>query len=130
MSDSELMQMLNTSMRYNTQRQKVLAENISNIDTPGYQARDLKKLDFNQMATSEHQLAMATTSPKHINSLGGNQTFGSEADHKNFEVRPTGNSVVLDEQMGKISDTGASYQVANSVYRKYTQLLRAALGNH
>lgn len=130
MSDSVLMTMLNTSMRYDTQRQKVLAENISNLDTPGYRAQDLKKLDFKHMAAEAHRLEMRATSPKHLSgTLGGSSDYASEEDRKNFEITPTGNSVVLEEQMGKVSDTGASYQISNSLYKKYTAMYRASLGN-
>ena len=49
-NDITIMKMATGHMRYQTQRQKVLAENIANIDTPRYLASDLKPLDFGAMA--------------------------------------------------------------------------------
>jgi flagellar basal-body rod protein FlgB len=40
-SDVPLFSMLRTRMRWHQDRQKLLAENVANADTPGYRARDL-----------------------------------------------------------------------------------------
>jgi flagellar basal-body rod protein FlgB len=125
-----LMQMLSGQMRYMGARQKVLAQNISNIDTPTYRAQDLKKVDFADMvSTQTQQVSLSTTSPKHFSGNRGNQSaFATEKVTKPFEMSPTGNGVVLEEQMAKISDTSANYEISSALYKKFTQLYRAALG--
>lgn len=128
---STLMNMLSGQMRYMTQRQKVLADNIANLDTPGYKANDLKKLNFSDMAAAESsKLGMARTQHGHISgphSTGG--TYAVQTQDQSFEISPNGNSVVLEEQMAKISDTGAQYQISSSLFRKFHGLYRTALGN-
>ena len=127
-----LMRMLTSQMGYTTERQGVLAHNMANIDTPAYQARDLKKLDFNKMATLEaHRLEMATTSPVHSEgTLAGKSRMQDEKVRKPFEVTPTKNSVVLEEQMAKISDNNTQFQMSSTLLHKYTTLYRTAVGNH
>ncbi len=121
-------------MKYMTERQSQLAQNISHIDTPGYKARDLKKIDFNAMVSeaSGSKLAMTATSAKHLNgSLGGANAgiFSTIDDRNTFERSPNGNNVVLEDQMAKISDTAAQFQLSSSMLRKFTQLYRTAIGN-
>ena len=122
--------MMKGHMKYMSERQKVLAQNIANIDTPGYKASDTKKVDFSKMADSaSHRLAMMTTSPQHLDgTLGKGGSFATEKDRDTFETTPTKHNVVLEDQMAKVSDTGANYQLSSTMMRKFTQLYRKAAG--
>ncbi len=125
-----LMKMMETHMRYLTQRQSVLAQNVANLDTPGYKGQDLKKVNFSDLASAEGQrLSMRTTSGKHLASNNGSGIFARAENRDGFEVTPTGNSVSLEQEMAKISETGSNYQLTSSMYRKFTQMYRSALGN-
>jgi flagellar basal-body rod protein FlgB len=133
MKEPTLNTLMKGHMKYMTKRQEVLAHNIANIDTPGFKARDLKKVDFGEMATTANtQLDMRVTSPKHLDGtlISGNSRFGTEKDRETFETTPTQNNVVLEDQMGKISDTGAQFQMSSNLMRKYTQLYRKAAGSN
>jgi flagellar basal-body rod protein FlgB len=137
MSEPTLFKMLNTQMRYSSQRQGVLAQNIANIDTPNYQASDLKKPDFEKMAsgsTSSAPLAMtmATTKKNHLPgvNLSGGTAFKAQESRDTFEISPTGNNVDLEEQMAKVSDTGAEFQIASNMRKKFTSFYRMALGGN
>ena len=48
--DVPLLSMLRERMTWLNQRQDVLSQNVANADTPGYVARDLKPLDFEDAA--------------------------------------------------------------------------------
>lgn len=127
--ESPLMKQLATHMRYMTQRQTVLAANIANIDTPGYVSKDLKPLDFGKMAESEnHKLTMVTTSPKHISSRSA-VSFALNDEKDPGEITPMKNTVSLDEEMAKISDTGSEFQMSSAMFKKFTGMYRAAIGN-
>lgn len=130
-TDSTLMQMLTGQMRYMSSRQSVLAQNIANVDTPQYQAQDLKKLDFANLAAAEsHRLDLRATSAKHMHgTIDPGTAFAAQKDRDTFEITPVGNNVVLEEQMANISDTGAQFQIANSLFKKFHTMYRAALGN-
>lgn len=124
--------MMKGHMKYMTERQKVLAQNIANIDTPGYKANDTKKVDFAKMARQGAQrLPMVATSPKHLDgTLGRGGSFATEKAGDTFETTPTQNNVVLEDQMAKVSDTGANFQLSNTMMRKFTQLYRKAAGSN
>jgi flagellar basal-body rod protein FlgB len=123
------MQMLTSSMRYQTQRQTLLSQNVANLDTPGYKSRDLKPLDFKEMADPEGvKLRMATTSSKHILN-NNNVAMAAIQETESFESTPSKNTVSLDQEMAKISETGVQYQMSSSLLRKYMGMYRAALGN-
>ena len=135
-NDSPLMSMLSTNMRYMTQRQTVLAHNISNADTPNYRTQDLKAPDFGAMVKGagkepEFRAAgqMRLTNPKHMmGTVAGASGFRAQEIRDAQEVTPVGNNVVLEEEMAKISDTGAQYQISNSLVKKFTAMYRGALG--
>ncbi len=127
-------QMLATQMTFTTERQGILAQNMANIDTPHYTAQDLRKPDFSEMArqASSPTIAMASTNGgKSLSgTIGGNDHFKADKIHKSFEVTPSGNNVELEEQMGKISDTGAQFQIASSLYRKFNSLYNIAVSKN
>lgn len=137
-NDSPLMNMLTQDMRYNSQRQGVLAHNIANADTPSYRAMDLKKPDFEAMAhgaasgkSAEFRAAgeMRMTNPKHMGgTLAGASGFKAQEIRDALEVTPVGNNVVLEQEMAKISDTGAQFQISNSLMKKFTTMYRSAIG--
>lgn len=137
-NDSPLMNMLTQQMRYMSQRQGVLAHNIANADTPAYRAQDLKGPDFESMAkgsaSGDVQFRAASqlrqTSPKHMGgTLAGASGFRAQEIRDAMEITPVGNNVVLEEEMAKISDTGAQFQISNSLMKKFTTMYRSALGN-
>lgn len=133
MSEPTITSMLKTHMKYMGNRQKVLAQNVANIDTPGYQAQDVKKPDFSKMAASSMgKLEMRITSEKHLTGSlsGGGRAFSTTRDRNTSETSPTKNNVTLEDQMAKISDTGAEYQISSTLLKKYNQLYRKAAGSN
>ena len=54
-SDIPLFSMLRTRMQWHQERQKVLAENVANADTPNFRTRDLKPLDFGSQVQAAGQ---------------------------------------------------------------------------
>ncbi|MEP0518655.1 MAG: flagellar basal body rod protein FlgB [Hyphomicrobiales bacterium] len=126
---------MKTKMHWHESRQRLLAENVANADTPGYRVRDLKKPAFSetswlsaQQSTQQGPLTNKTH-PKHI-ATGmvplTNQMDMSRAPH--FEVTPEGNEVVLEEEMMKVTANQMDYQAATSLYSKTMGLFRIAIG--
>ena len=127
-----LFKMMKAKVAYHSERQAVLSSNISNIDTPGYKARDLKKLDFEKLAMIEaHRLDMRITSPSHL--MGArdkaNQAFKQEKVKKTYETTPVENNVVLEEQMMNVADNNAQYMMTTNLYKKTVDLFKIAIGN-
>jgi flagellar basal-body rod protein FlgB len=125
-----VMKMANAHMRYQAQRQNVLSQNIANIDTPGYQSKDLTPLDFGKFAQAEaRRLEMRTTSSVH--QAGFRQFEGPYREEKlrtPYEVTPVKNSVSLEQQMGNINNVSLNFQLSTTIYRKMDQMFKTALG--
>lgn len=120
--------MMKDKMGWLTQRQRVLAENIANADTPGYAAEDLKPLDFTRgRGGSAFALTLATTHEAHRRGLGPDDRFKVDRTEP-YETSPSKNGVVLEEQLVKVAQTNADYELMTGLYRKHTQMLRIALG--
>jgi len=117
-------------MAYLSERHAVLSKNIANADTPGYKPMDLKPVDFRSMVASESSLKtnLETTNPGHIKGLSGNNRFSSQKQGTTFEVKPSGNQVVVEEQMMKIAENNIDYQTATGIYKKMTEIMRVAIG--
>ena len=68
-SDLPIFSMLRTRMNWHQERQRLLAENVANADTPNYRPRDLAPLDFGkQVQQVSGQLQLALTAPAHLSS--------------------------------------------------------------
>jgi len=71
---------------------------------------------------------LAKTESGHIGSTGlGGGTFQTESKGK-YEVRPTGNSVSLEDEMMKVAANQMDYAAATALYSRSLNLLKVALG--
>src|ERR1700726_1361132 len=93
-NDLPVLSALRTKMQWHQERQRVLAENVSNSDTPNFKPRDLVQPKFDpkgvSAAGSMGSLAMMQTSTSHIAASGGGQSFAQDRKVA-FEPRPGGN---------------------------------------
>jgi flagellar basal-body rod protein FlgB len=112
------------------ERQRVLAENVANADTPGYQPRDLKPMNFRDaLGKAEGRMQMAATSSQHLTG-GGAAAAKAErkVDRAPYESAPDGNAVVLEQQLMRVAETQLQHQTMTSLYRKHIGMLKMALG--
>ncbi len=105
-----LMQAAVQKMQWHEERQKVLAQNIANADTPGFKPQDLTPLDFKAMLES--------TSSKRA--LSANQ--------KNpYETSPSGNAVILEEQLLKMNQNYTDHRLTTTIYQKNIDMLKNSI---
>ncbi|HEU4804903.1 MAG TPA: flagellar basal body rod protein FlgB [Nitrobacter sp.] len=122
---------LRTRMQWHQERQRVLAENIANSDTPNFKPRDLVEPKFDAQggnASGGATLAMMhTTSGQTIVGSGPASNFDQNR-HAGFQTRPAGNGVNLEDQMLKVSANQMDYAAATSLYSRSLRLLKMAAG--
>ena len=87
-------------------RQKLVASNIANVDTPGYQTQDV---DFQE----EFQ-----------NAMGGPPTVVGVAG---LTVKNDGNNVSLDRESRLLSENALRFQMASSLLRGEISQIRSAI---
>ncbi|HAK64201.1 MAG: flagellar basal body rod protein FlgB [Pseudomonadota bacterium] len=120
---------MRAKMEWLSERQKILAENIANADTPGFKARDLKPVDFTEYLKNHAATELALTNPMHIKGGRDAQRFNfTTVISSGSETDPSGNSVAIEEQMMKIGETQMEYESATGIYRKNAQMMKIALG--
>ncbi|MFA5040537.1 MAG: flagellar basal body rod protein FlgB [Bdellovibrionales bacterium] len=125
-SISGLFDLLVGKMSYLSQKQAVIAENVANVDTPGYKQLELKPFSFNT-ALKQAASGMMTTDSRHIIPASMAGTNAQTIKSKDTDVLPSGNSVDIEQQMAEVSKTSIDYQTMTGIYRKMTGLFKIAL---
>jgi flagellar basal-body rod protein FlgB len=114
-------------MNWLGERQKVLAQNVANVDTPGFKARDVVPFAFKPPGSSDGaRVEMAQSNPAHSAGSETSRARGVAALRKT-ETTLSGNTVKLDHELMKSADTAMDYQLATSLYRKQIGMFRAVL---
>jgi flagellar basal-body rod protein FlgB len=131
-TDIPILSMLRTRLQWSQQRQSVLAANVANADTPSYRPRDLAPLTFNAptqvSAPPLTSVSLVRTEGGHIGGAAqGDSEFQSKSEN-NYEVRPTGNSVNLEQEMMKVAANQMDYQAVTALYVRSLSMLKTALG--
>lgn len=103
-------------------RQRVIAANVANADTPGYRARDLQDFDPDRAP-----IRLTATRPGHVSAAAG---WGSTAGARDAgdELSPNGNSVSIEGEMLRAADAKRQFDLSLSVMQSGLSLLRTALG--
>ena len=128
--DVPLFSMLRQRMSWLHQRQDLLSQNVANSDTPGYTARDLKALNFEDaMKSATSGGSMMTTNARHIAMSPTTSSSFDDMAAPDVEANPNGNSVSLEMEMIKVSDTQAQFQAASNLYAKAMSMMKTAIGH-
>ena len=87
-NDLPILSALRTKMQWHQERQRVLAENISNANTPNFKPSDLVAPKFDNKGANVDggmgSLAMMRTSSTHLAVSGGGRSFGATAARAAF----------------------------------------------
>lgn len=126
----ELLQLAGARMHYIQQRQSLISQNIANVDTPGYRARDLAPFRFATSLLAQNDqfqspLRLVTSSPLHMqpeNAAAAVEETSSETE------KPDGNTVSLQEQMYKLSENATAFDLASTAYGQTIGILKMAIG--
>jgi flagellar basal-body rod protein FlgB len=97
---------LEQAINQSTAKQKVISNNIANVDTPNYKAQDVR---FNQSLNNELQkLNAKKTNSKHID-FGSTATGYQILTRKNSNYQHNGNNVDIDQEMTDMAKNQIQY---------------------
>ncbi len=132
---------LTRKMSWLTQRQAVLAQNVSHVDTPGYRAVELRPLDFRRElaafarkdggaapADSAPTLTPAMTNPGHMAGIVEASAVKPVADKTTPDRAINGNTVSLEDEMEKVAQNSSDYQLMTNLYKKQVAMLMSVIG--
>ena len=128
----DVFRMAKQKMGWITERQAVLATNIANADSPNYRDKDLKAINFSRMLDSAPQMHVARTTSSHIVGSAGRSDFRTVRERTGdfYEVNPNDNTVIMEEQLMKVSESTMQYQLATNIYNKNLTMLKMAVGQN
>ncbi|MGR4865303.1 flagellar basal body rod protein FlgB [Caulobacter sp. LARHSG274] len=139
--DIPLFAMLKSRLGYLSQRQKVIAQNVANADTPDYQPRDLKAYSFQASLASQAAGQAYRGGPVGPSAVQGVSMMATSAAHlapsrpagiwrapeaADSETTLDGNAVTLEDQMLKMTDARMNYDAAVSFYQKSMAMLKTS----
>jgi len=119
---SDIFKTLEGHLKASTMRHGVIASNIANVDTPGYQARDVKF----DAALSQATIELRATSSGHMSPPGQVSGAGTvDSDQRS----PWGdqNNVELDMEVAKMTENAIFFQAATTILSKNISMYKAAL---
>ncbi len=113
------------------ERQKVLASNIANADTPGYKARDMDFASELQKAVRQDGggggLALSRTSARPIEGQGLPGTSRELLYRVPDQPSLDGNTVDMDRERTQFADNSVRYQSALTILNSRIQGLKKAM---
>ena len=101
-------------------RQQLLAQNIANANTPGYQPHDLKNFSGVLRAVD-----LSQSSPMHMASVS--HEAGEFLSH-GAERAPAGNQVSIEAELSKVADTAGIQELVLNLQRSYAGMFRTVIG--
>ena len=130
LSSISLFSMLSERMAWLTKRQQVLAHNIANANTAGFIPKDLEPIDFKRMAENANgRIAISATSAGHLTgSSRSSPAYRVVEPTGDIEMTPSGNAVVLEEELMKVSETVMDHRITANLYSKHINMIRLVLG--
>jgi flagellar basal-body rod protein FlgB len=124
-----LISAIKSRMQYHQSRQKMLAENVANADSPGYRPRDLKPFDMMLAARQADMTGSTKPVQTQAGHFAGTNSGGLGSKRASvFESTQSGNAVNLEDEMMRLSQNNSDYQLASTLYGKSLSYLRLALG--
>lgn len=126
-----LFKMVDKQRTYLSERQKVLATNVANANTPDYLPKDVEKPDFSYELgqVSEKKLELAKTNPNHLDfpyQKNANSKFRVYTPKPQNPLSIDGNGVVIEDQLNEISKNKSEYNRMVTIYTSFRDMLKTA----
>ncbi len=121
-ADIGLFSMAERKLSWIDTRQKQLAQNIANADTPNYRARDISS--FSSMV-DQFDITPTRTSPLHLVGLSSHLPGSKILE---AERAPDGNAVSLEGEMTKVAQDDTSQELVGNLWKSYMGMFMTALG--
>ena len=111
-------------MRWLDARQRVLANNIANANTPGFRPSDMRPF-AESLAAAQPGLRLT-----HARHLAPVQDPRARQGRRSVERSMDGNGVALDREALRVADTEMAHALTVGLHRRYLGLFRTALGRN
>ena len=122
---NQTLRMADALISHGAQRQRLIATNVANADTPNYKARDLG--DFTATLNASPVIGMRATSSLHVTAsdwgMGGQRIIDAGG-----EPNPNGNTVSLEDEVFRIASARREFDLALTITKSSLGMTRTSLG--
>jgi len=113
--DESTLSVLSKMMELSTKKHQVIANNIANVNTPGYIRRDLSfEEEMSRIVTSKDWAS--------LRKLDGKVTLDETNTPKN-----DGNNISLTQEMNEMSQNGILYELTQKAFKSRVGLIKSAI---
>ncbi len=129
-ADLEIVRMAQGLARHAAARQEAVAQNLANVNTPGYKqvdVPDFASLHSRRIFSGSEASGMRATRATHF---GPGRDYAAPAPRVVADARqaPNGNSVSLENEIMKAAELRRDHDMALAIYKNATTVLRAGIG--
>ena len=109
-----------------TRRQELIANNLANMDTPGYRAADVPfEQVLDRQIRQSGDIPMLMTADLHMN--GGTSQLARMETTMGAAMREDGNGVDVDYEMSRLAETTIQFNAVTQLFAARMALLRSAV---
>ncbi|WP_028717043.1 FlgB family protein [Paracoccus sp. J39] len=121
----DTLRMASSLTAHAAERQKLIARNVANADTPGFRSRDLA--GFAETYRTHVTEGMHASRPGHLTGVGWGNDKGRVLDDGG-EPSPNGNTVSLEEEIFRSAAAKREFDLSLAVTKSSLGLIRTSLG--
>ncbi len=127
--NSDLMFVVKKHLDGNVKAQKVAADNIANVNTPGFKASEVHFKDALKNVINQDRLSLAKTHSGHIPAINSSRnSFQPIVIQKNEQsFRIDGNNVDMDKEMEKMAESSVEFEAMTEVIRDMHKKLSSVI---
>jgi flagellar basal-body rod protein FlgB len=125
MTSPGIISLISKSNQMLAQRQTAIAQNVANVNTPGYRALDVQ--EFSDVLSSEG-VALSQSHRSHLGS-GDAASLVSEVDldpGNEAGATHSGNNVSLEREMLKAGEVSGRFALGTSLYKSFHRMMISA----
>ena len=101
-------------------RQSAVAGNVANVNTPGYVAVDVEPFE---KVLGNSGVTMAATQAGHLSGRATEAGFAIREEEHNPSLLPSGNSVVLENELLKAGEIGRQFELNTAIVKAFHRML-------
>jgi flagellar basal-body rod protein FlgB len=127
--DIPVLNTLRQALGLHNARQRVIAENVANANTPGFTPSDISRSQFERVLSGQAgaSAGLRVTDARHYGAAPSGVAAQVDPERTpDSETTANGNSVVIEEQMVRANENRMRYESALSLYQKSLNMIRMA----
>lgn len=116
MSDPYVFDLVSTRSSWLAERQRVVAGNVANADTPGFQAADVRPFED---VMARRDVTLSRSDPMHFSPARQGLVSSAQQRGGPGAIEHSGNTVSLEQELLKSGEVARSQRLANAILKAF-----------